>query len=144
LPERIDLWIRRDSTVDDTPAGGVHPRPGIQSAYVAPSGETEQAIAKSWQALLGIEQVGAHDNFFDLGGHSLLATKLVARLRAEFQVDLPLQKFFESPTISGLARAITRLQAESEDQQTADLLERVAHLSDEEVEMELNKGLNPR
>src|SRR5262249_53912820 len=44
--------------------------------------------------------------FFDLGGHSLLATQVIAQMRQTFQVELPLQSFFETPTVAGQARAV--------------------------------------
>jgi hypothetical protein len=50
--------------------------------------------------------VGIHDNFFDLGGHSLLTTQLASRLRDAFQLEVPLQAFFEEPTVAGLAESI--------------------------------------
>jgi len=49
--------------------------------FVMPTGPVEEALAKIWMELLGLEQVGAHDDFFKLGGHSLLATMVFARIR---------------------------------------------------------------
>ena len=63
-------------------------------------------MAQVWREVLKLERVGVHDNFFDLGGHSLLATRVVARLRNNFNVDLPLRKLFELPTVASLAEHI--------------------------------------
>jgi acyl-CoA synthetase (AMP-forming)/AMP-acid ligase II/acyl carrier protein len=77
-----------------------------ETAYVAPRSPLEEQLAAIWQELLGVPRVGALDNFFDLGGHSLLTTQLVSRLRAAFQLEVPLPTFFEDPTVAGLAQAI--------------------------------------
>jgi acyl carrier protein len=53
-----------------------------------------------------VERIGIHDNFFHLGGHSLLATQVVSRLREAFQVDIPLRRIFELPTVAGLTQSI--------------------------------------
>lgn len=85
------------------------------AGYVAPRNEIEEYLASLWAELLGVERVGIYDNFFALGGHSLLATQLIARVRDEFQVELPLRQLFESPTIANVSVAIVQSLASSED-----------------------------
>jgi acyl carrier protein len=63
-------------------------------------------LAGIWAEILGVEKVGTHDNFFELGGHSLLATRVISQLRKVFQVELPLSRLFEAPTVSTLAEYI--------------------------------------
>jgi acyl carrier protein len=75
----------------------------------------ESKITEIWQELLGIEQVGIEDNFFDLGGHSLLATQLFSRLRGEFQVEIPVRKLFEMNTVTRQADLIATIQWVAED-----------------------------
>ncbi|MEP0858568.1 amino acid adenylation domain-containing protein [Trichocoleus sp. DQ-U1] len=81
-------------------------RPELESAYIAPRTAIEEVVAGIWTQVLGLEQVGMRDRFFDLGGHSLLATQVMSRLREAFQVELPLRYLFESPTVAGLAERI--------------------------------------
>jgi acyl carrier protein len=77
-----------------------------EAPFVAPRTPLEAQLAAMWSELLGVERVGARDNFFDLGGHSLLTTQLISRLRDAFQLEVPLPTFFEDPTVAGLAQAI--------------------------------------
>ncbi len=56
--------------------------------------------------------MGRHDNFYELGGHSLLATRLISELRTRFDVAVPLQSFFEEPTVANLAGLVARSRAE--------------------------------
>jgi amino acid adenylation domain-containing protein len=79
--------------------------------YVAPQTPTEEIVASIWAQVLHLERVGIHDNFFDRGGHSLLATQIIARLRETFQVELPLQSFFQAPTVAQMAEVVTQMQA---------------------------------
>jgi amino acid adenylation domain-containing protein/non-ribosomal peptide synthase protein (TIGR01720 family) len=83
-----------------------HERPRLLNPYVAPVTSEQQRLAALWQELLGIAPVGLYDNFFELGGHSLLGTQLLARMRAELGVEVPLSALFESPTVADLARAL--------------------------------------
>ena len=81
-------------------------RPALAQQFVAPQTAEENALARVWQDVLGLERVGINDNFFNLGGHSLLATQVMSRTRQAFNVEIPLRQFFQTPTISGLARCI--------------------------------------
>lgn len=81
-------------------------RRDMSSVYVAPQSETERILADVWRELLGFDQIGLHDNFFDLGGHSLLATQVISKVLERFQVGLPLRSFFDAPTVAGLAKLI--------------------------------------
>ncbi|MDJ0105754.1 condensation domain-containing protein [Rhodococcus erythropolis] len=68
----------------------------------------EELLRSIFAEILGVEQVGIHDSFFDLGGHSLLATRLTGRAGAMFGIDLALQAVFEAPTVAQLAVLVTR------------------------------------
>ncbi|MFD0696559.1 amino acid adenylation domain-containing protein [Paenibacillus sp. GCM10027628] len=77
-----------------------------RAAYVAPRNETEEQLAGIWQDILGLQQVGVHDNFFEIGGHSLKATMLAARIYETMQTELPLHYLFQHPTIEKTAQYI--------------------------------------
>jgi amino acid adenylation domain-containing protein len=74
---------------------------------VAPRTPTESRLAVILAELLTLPApAGVSDNFFALGGHSLTATRLMARIRADFGVDLPIRALFSDPTVAGLATAL--------------------------------------
>ncbi|HEU4556753.1 MAG TPA: amino acid adenylation domain-containing protein [Longimicrobium sp.] len=74
--------------------------------YEAPVGETEQALAGIWSAVLGVERVGRLDNFFKLGGHSLLAVQVISRVRQVLQVEVALGELFARPVLGDFARVL--------------------------------------
>ena len=86
----------------------------VDESWVMPQTPIEELVAGIWSQMLGVLQVGRYSNFFDLGGHSLLATQLISRLRDTFQIEMPLRRLFEAPTLAELATSI-------EDAQHADL-----------------------
>jgi amino acid adenylation domain-containing protein len=89
---------------------------------VAPQTPLQEQLAVIWAELLNLPQVGTQHNFFELGGHSLLATQLVARVRTLFQVEIPLRRLFETPTIADLALAIEQTQSEQIEQAESEKL----------------------
>lgn len=91
------------------------PRPRLSGDYAAPQTLTEQVLADLWAELLGIKNVGIHDDFFaELGGHSLQATHIISRLRGELGIDLSVRCLFDTPTIAGLAKTIDHHRGGSE------------------------------
>ncbi|GAA2597823.1 hypothetical protein GCM10010399_30620 [Dactylosporangium fulvum] len=77
-----------------------------------PRNAAERTIAAIWCEILGLQEVGVHDNFFDIGGHSLRAAMLLSLIRAELGVDLTIASLFENPTVAGLARQLDSLTAQ--------------------------------
>jgi amino acid adenylation domain-containing protein len=78
-------------------------RPEFAHARSAPRNHTEEQLARIWQQVLDIEQVGITDNFFELGGHSLLAVRLLAEIEKTFGQKIPLVSLFRNATIESLA-----------------------------------------
>src|SRR5579864_1263922 len=115
---------------------------GPEQEYVAPRNPTEEIVASIFAELLQVEQVGILDNFFESGGHSLLAVQLASHLREIFQVEVPLKKIFEDPTIAGVTAAL--LEEEDERlrvERTAELMVKLAAVSDDQAETMLENPL---
>jgi acyl-coenzyme A synthetase/AMP-(fatty) acid ligase/acyl carrier protein len=131
LPSTITLL----ETFPLTPGGKVDrralpaPEPGsLTSAgrYEAPRDPVEEKIAAIWKEILGVDQVGVHDDFFRLGGHSLLATQAAAKVRDAFALEITLRDLFQAPTVAGLAVAITdRMLRQADEQELAQLVSEI-------------------
>jgi amino acid adenylation domain-containing protein len=74
--------------------------------FVAPRTIVEEVIAGIWMEILHVGQVSIHDSFFAIGGHSLLATQMISRLRSVFQIEIPVRRVFEHPTLVELAASV--------------------------------------
>ncbi|HEY2947229.1 MAG TPA: amino acid adenylation domain-containing protein [Micromonosporaceae bacterium] len=87
------------------------PAPVLASSpgYVAPSTDSEAFVAEVFADILGVEKVGARDDFFALGGNSLRGMRAMARIRAEVAVDVPMRSLFTHPVVADLAAEIERL-----------------------------------
>ncbi|HEX5402495.1 MAG TPA: phosphopantetheine-binding protein, partial [Pseudonocardiaceae bacterium] len=93
-------------------AGGARVERTAADGYVAPRNDLEAAIARIWGDGLGISQVGVTDDFFQIGGDSLIAVQLLAMVRTEFGVRLPMRSIFEEPTVAGAAARVAELRGE--------------------------------
>jgi thioesterase domain-containing protein/NAD(P)-dependent dehydrogenase (short-subunit alcohol dehydrogenase family)/acyl carrier protein len=81
-------------------------RPDLDNDYVAPRDDIEKTLVGFWEELLGVDQVGIEDSFFDLGGHSLVAVRLFSKIQQVYEVDYPISILFEAPTIASCADLI--------------------------------------
>lgn len=102
--------LARDSDVvtlfnETPPASNMSsPRPLTEETYAAPSNSMEQMLASTWSAVIGVEPVGVHDDYFALGGHSLGAIALVSRLRQQFRFRIGLTDILSRPTVAAQAQ----------------------------------------
>jgi amino acid adenylation domain-containing protein len=103
--------------------------------FLSPRTTTEQRVAAIVASLLGLERVGVNDNFFYLGGNSLFGTQVIARLRDAFNVDLPLLKLFDHPTVADLAAEVERLMVANLDAMSEDEAQRLLALNTEQAEL---------
>ncbi|MFE6055026.1 amino acid adenylation domain-containing protein [Kitasatospora sp. NPDC056446] len=79
---------------------------GAGADYVAPGDPTEEALARIWTEVLGIERIGVRDDYFALGGDSINSLRIVSRMRTAFGVEVTPRDLFEGPTIAALATTI--------------------------------------
>ena len=99
----------RRGASDDVAADGASPqyaRPNIRSAYLPPETPIQRELATIWRDLLGVDQVGRDDDFFELGGQSLIAMRVFTRMKQRYSIDLPLAILFEAPTIAQCAAIV--------------------------------------
>jgi acyl carrier protein len=95
--------VLEESGAEQSYRGALRPRPVISKPYTAPANEIEKKIVEAWQNFLGIEPIGIHDDFFELGGDSLKVTTILSKIHKSFDVEIPLNDFFHTPTPAGIS-----------------------------------------
>ena len=105
----------------------------LQGDYRAPQTDTEQQLAQIWAEVLQVSRVGLDDHFFELGGHSLLAAQVIARIKSQSGVVLPLRSLFEKPLLADLAAVLAHLADSATDDDWSDMDQFMNALEGEEV-----------
>jgi amino acid adenylation domain-containing protein/FkbM family methyltransferase len=99
------------------------PRPSLEerseATFVVPRTGPEIGIAEIWREIIGVDRIGAQDNFFHLGGHSLLAARVVTEVRERFAVNLSVRALFEHPTLSAFAAHVTAAAGGTDEKEPA-------------------------
>jgi acyl carrier protein len=105
--EEVEEWpLTENGKVDRKKLPGWERR-GKQQKRRARTPE-EEMLCGMFAEVLGLEEVGIEEDFFQLGGHSLMATRLVSRIRGVFGVEVPLRSVFEGGTVEKLAEYVKR------------------------------------
>ncbi|MGW8378392.1 amino acid adenylation domain-containing protein [Streptomyces sp. ODS28] len=117
---RLDeMPLNRNGKVDRRALPDPAPAAAADEAPLSPVEETVQEI---WRDTCGVE-AGAHDNFFHRGGNSILAIRMIAEIRSEFDVTLPVRAVFDAPTVAGIARTVEDLiRAEIDQMSDSDVI----------------------
>jgi acyl transferase domain-containing protein/SAM-dependent methyltransferase/acyl carrier protein len=103
LHEAYSTDTHRKAIAGLVAAGRDRIRPDLASPYAKPDDGLQSMIVQIWEELLGIDGIGATDDFFELGGDSLLALRFLSRLRDETGVDHPMTRFFNAATAGAVA-----------------------------------------
>ncbi|MFP3706802.1 amino acid adenylation domain-containing protein [Paraburkholderia sp. SIMBA_009] len=108
------VWLDRLPTMQNGKLDrAALPEPGQDAARrrTAPRSETERTLLAIWQTVLGRDDLGVTDNFFEIGGHSLLMMQVAARVREALARAVSLRTLFLNPVLADLA---AELDAESD------------------------------
>jgi amino acid adenylation domain-containing protein len=113
LPLTVNGKLDRDALPE--------PRVVSEGELAPPRTPVEERLVEIIAGLLELEQVGIDQDFFLLGGHSLLATQIIARIREDYGVEVPLRNLFNARTIEGISTLvegllIARLETMSEEE----------------------------
>jgi acyl carrier protein len=112
----------------------------LAPVFMAPRDEIEELVADIWQEVLGLAQLGVHDNFFAAGGDSLRASRVVARINQLFQIELAVTSVFHQPTIEQYAEKVRATATAERLGAVAGTMRELQGLSDAEVERLLAEG----
>lgn len=100
-------------------------RPDISVELIAPKTPQQKQIAEIWQQMLGFEQVGIQDDFFELGGDSLLLMQIHKKIQALLEINIPVVELYNYPTIQRLTEFLSAQENNEVDTALADVSDRI-------------------
>lgn len=112
VPSGLAVLDRLPLTVNGKPDVSALPLPGpsvAAPAFVSPRTDAEALVAELWEEVLGVERVGALDDFFSLGGDSLRVTRVAARIRTVAGLEISIRDVFDHRVLSDLAARVEEL-----------------------------------
>jgi Phosphopantetheine attachment site len=112
-------------------------RVAADNDFVEPGTELEREVAGLFAAVLHLDQVGLHDDFFDLGGTSVMFVQLNRRLASAYGMDRTLASILRSPTVAATAQMISMARAGRREEALAAAVELA------ETDARLDESLHP-
>ena len=110
-------------------------RPSLEVPFAPAATNIEIALSQLWCEVLGLDQAGIHDDFFDLGGNSLVATRIISRVIRTFHLELPIKALFDAPTVARMARLVEENQTKlPSDEEINRLLSEIEAMTDGEAQ----------
>jgi acyl carrier protein len=116
--EELFRTLQPKSEATDT---GVHMNSHIQVTLIGRDGDayskTERQLGQIWGEVLGHEEISIHQDFFE-NGDSLMLMSVIAKIKDQLAIDVPIQVFFQEPTVAGLGSWIdesNRVDSEESD-----------------------------
>jgi amino acid adenylation domain-containing protein len=106
---------------------------GTGAEFIPPRTPLEEEVARVWRNVLKVDRVGVSDSFWELGGHSLLATRVLSRIEELFEVDLPLQTLFASPSLGEFASMVGERVLAREGEDIDAVLAELNGMSEDEI-----------
>ncbi|MEV4112087.1 SDR family oxidoreductase [Nonomuraea sp. NPDC049695] len=108
LDERYVQWVltRQDTGAAEVAEEERDPRPDISTPFAEPREGVERTLADIWMSVLRLDSVGVDDDFYQLGGNSVLAISLIAKVRKELGIPVPVTAMLGYPTIRGLVEQL--------------------------------------
>lgn len=100
--------VMRDQLLQRYRDGGLQAHNPVGVSVIARSlGVVELRLVDIWQRALKLERWPApEEDFFELGGDSLTSAEIIAAAEGEFRCELPIERFFERPTLNNMRRLI--------------------------------------
>ncbi len=85
----------------------------VREGFMPPETATEAILAEIWSGVLGAQQIGRYDSFFDIGGDSLSIVSVMTQVMQSFHVDISLEEVYRSPRLVDLAALIEKAEQTS-------------------------------
>ena len=115
-------------------------RPELDTPLVDGRTPLEKDLIQIWGEVLELDQIGIHDNFLDLGGNSLAATRIISRVIARFQTEIPLGSLFQSPTVAEMAAVISQYEIKKGENELETILNELESLEEKEGRRSVKKN----
>ena len=108
-------------------------RPKLETPFITPRTPVEEVMARVWSGVLGLDEVGMHDNFLELGGDSLLAMQVISRVNDLFQLEAPLHDILEAATVAEMSGLIGNEADPGRAEKIASVFKRLENMSIQEI-----------
>ena len=102
LESRINYWIKfndKVNTEDDYE---------LKRSHITSYDKITSEVIYIWSTVLGLEDIGLNEDFFELGGDSFKAIKIISNVFNTFKIEVPVKEFYNQPNVSYIVDLIKK------------------------------------